>query len=50
MSRTDEARMKGRTHVGYTRTFEKLEEWFRDLDEEADIGACVPGGVEEPEQ
>ena len=48
MSRTDEARMKGRTHVGYTRTFEKLEEWFRDLDEEAVIGK-MPTDLLSPE-
>ena len=48
MSKTDEARMKGRTHVGFSRTFEKLEEWFRDLDDEAVVGK-LPTDLLSPE-
>ena len=48
MSKIDEARLRGRAHVGYTRTFEKLEQWFRDIDEERVVGK-LPGDLLTPE-
>ena len=48
MSKTDEARLRGRAHVGYTRTFEKLEQWFRDIDDELVVGK-LPGDLLTPE-